>query len=65
MKELVEAGQAIIGSAETCIRFINKLIDAGVDEVLLFMQGATTAHDKVLDSIRLFAEEVRPQLKVT
>jgi alkanesulfonate monooxygenase SsuD/methylene tetrahydromethanopterin reductase-like flavin-dependent oxidoreductase (luciferase family) len=63
MKELVEAGQAIIGSPETCIRFINKLIDAGVDEVLLFMQGATTPHDKILDSIRLFAKEVRPQLK--
>jgi alkanesulfonate monooxygenase SsuD/methylene tetrahydromethanopterin reductase-like flavin-dependent oxidoreductase (luciferase family) len=63
MKELVEAGQAIIGSPETCIRFISKLIDAGVDEVLLFMQGATTPHDKILDSIRLFAEEVRPQLR--
>jgi alkanesulfonate monooxygenase SsuD/methylene tetrahydromethanopterin reductase-like flavin-dependent oxidoreductase (luciferase family) len=63
MKELVEAGQAIIGSPETCIRFIDKLIDAGVDEVLLFMQGATTPHNKILDSIRLLAEEVRPQLK--
>ena len=63
MKELVEAGQAIIGSPETCARFINNLIDAGVDEVLLFMQGATTPHDKILESIRLFAEEVRPRLK--
>ena len=63
MKELVEAGQAIVGSPQTCTRFINKFIDAGVDEVLLFMQGATTPHDKILDSIRLFAEEVRPQLK--
>ena len=59
----VEAGQAIIGSPETCARFINNLIDAGVDEVLLFMQGATTPHDKILASIRLFAEEVRPRLK--
>ena len=63
MKELVEAGQAIIGSPATCVRFINKLIDAGVDEVLLFMQGATTPHQKILDSIRLFATEVRPHLK--
>jgi alkanesulfonate monooxygenase SsuD/methylene tetrahydromethanopterin reductase-like flavin-dependent oxidoreductase (luciferase family) len=38
---------------------------AGVDEVLLFMQGATTPHDKILDSIRLLAKEVRPQLKRT
>lgn len=63
MKELVEAGQAIIGSPETCARFINNLIDAGVDEILLFMQGATTPHEKILQSIRLFAEEVRPRLK--
>jgi alkanesulfonate monooxygenase SsuD/methylene tetrahydromethanopterin reductase-like flavin-dependent oxidoreductase (luciferase family) len=57
------AGQAIIGSPQTCARFINNLIDVGVDEVMLFMQGATTPHDKILESIRLFAEEVRPQLK--
>lgn len=63
MKQLVDFGQAIIGSPGTCAHFINKLIDAGVDEVLLFMQGAYTPHAKVLDSIRLFAEEVRPRLK--
>ena len=63
MKELVEAGQAIIGSPETCARFINNLIEAGVDEVLLFMQGATTPHQAILKSIRLFAEEVRPRLR--
>jgi alkanesulfonate monooxygenase SsuD/methylene tetrahydromethanopterin reductase-like flavin-dependent oxidoreductase (luciferase family) len=62
MKRLVEAGQAIIGGPETCARFINNLIDVGVDKVLLFMQGATTLHDKILESIRLFAEEVRPRL---
>ncbi len=63
MKELVEAGQAIIGSPETCAHFMNNLIDAGVDEVLLFMQGATTPHQAILESIRLFAEEVRPRLR--
>jgi hypothetical protein len=26
---------------------------------LLFMQGATTPHDKIMDSIRLFAEGVQ------
>ena len=62
MKEMVEQGQACIGSPETCTRAINKLIDADVDEVLLFMQGATTPHAKILESIRLFAEEVRPNL---
>jgi alkanesulfonate monooxygenase SsuD/methylene tetrahydromethanopterin reductase-like flavin-dependent oxidoreductase (luciferase family) len=63
MEELVELGQACIGSPETCARSINGLIDAGVDEVLLFMQGARTPHEKVLESIRLFASEVMPRLK--
>ncbi len=63
MEELVELGQACIGSPETCARAINSLVDAGVDEVMLFMQGARTPHEKILDSIRLFATEVAPRLK--
>lgn len=63
MQELVELGQACIGSPETCARAINGLIESGVDEVLLFMQGARTPHEKVLESIRLFASEVMPRLK--
>jgi alkanesulfonate monooxygenase SsuD/methylene tetrahydromethanopterin reductase-like flavin-dependent oxidoreductase (luciferase family) len=63
MQELVELGQACIGSPDTCAKAINGLIDAGVDEVMLFMQGARTPHDKILQSIRLFAEEVKPRLK--
>jgi alkanesulfonate monooxygenase SsuD/methylene tetrahydromethanopterin reductase-like flavin-dependent oxidoreductase (luciferase family) len=63
MKELVEMDQACIGSPETCARVINKLADAGVDEIMLFMQGARTPHEKVLESIRLFATEVMPRLK--
>lgn len=63
MKELVEMDQACIGSPATCARVINKLADAGVDEIMLFMQGARTPHEKILESIRLFASEVMPQLK--
>ncbi len=63
MQELVELGQACIGSPETCARGLNSLIDAGVDEVMLFMQGARTPHEKILESIRLFANEVMPRLK--
>jgi len=63
MQELVEMDQACIGSPETCVRVLNRLADAGVDEVMLFMQGARTPHEKVLESIRLFASEVAPRLK--
>jgi alkanesulfonate monooxygenase SsuD/methylene tetrahydromethanopterin reductase-like flavin-dependent oxidoreductase (luciferase family) len=63
MEQLVEMDQACIGSPETCARVINRLAENGVDEVLLFMQGARTPHKTILESIRLFAEEVRPLLK--
>src|SRR5205807_8235223 len=63
MQELVEMDQACIGSPATCARVLNRLADAGVDEVMLFMQGARTPHEKVLESIRLFASEVAPRLK--
>jgi alkanesulfonate monooxygenase SsuD/methylene tetrahydromethanopterin reductase-like flavin-dependent oxidoreductase (luciferase family) len=63
MAELVELDQACIGSPETCARVLNRLTDSGVDEVMLFMQGARTPHDKTLESIRLFATEVLPRLK--
>jgi alkanesulfonate monooxygenase SsuD/methylene tetrahydromethanopterin reductase-like flavin-dependent oxidoreductase (luciferase family) len=63
MKELVEMDQACIGSPDTCVRVLNHLADSGVDEVMLFMQGARTPHDKIMESIRLFASEVLPRLK--
>ena len=63
MKELVEMDQACIGSPDTCVRVLNHLADSGVDEVLLFMQGGRTPHEKIMESIRLFATEVMPRLK--
>jgi alkanesulfonate monooxygenase SsuD/methylene tetrahydromethanopterin reductase-like flavin-dependent oxidoreductase (luciferase family) len=63
MEELVQLGQACIGSPATCANVINNLAAAGVDEVLLFMQGARTPHAKVLESIKLFAHEVLPRLR--
>ncbi len=63
MKELVELGQACIGSPETCAKGLNGLIDSGVDEVMLFMQCARTPHEKIMESIKLFASEVMPRLK--
>jgi alkanesulfonate monooxygenase SsuD/methylene tetrahydromethanopterin reductase-like flavin-dependent oxidoreductase (luciferase family) len=54
LPELVAAGGAVIGSVETCRKALGDLAAAGVDEVILFMQGATTPHDKVVESIRNF-----------
>ena len=63
MSEIVKAGGACIGSPETCLKVLQYLSDAGVDEVLLFMQLYTTPHDKIMRSIELIAKEVMPKVK--
>jgi alkanesulfonate monooxygenase SsuD/methylene tetrahydromethanopterin reductase-like flavin-dependent oxidoreductase (luciferase family) len=65
IEDIVHAGGAIIGSPSTCTEVINFLADAGVDEVMLFMQSYTTTHEDVMRSIRLIGEEVMPKLKKT
>jgi alkanesulfonate monooxygenase SsuD/methylene tetrahydromethanopterin reductase-like flavin-dependent oxidoreductase (luciferase family) len=62
LKELTELDETLVGSPETVARALNKMADAGVDEALLFMQGARTPHEKIMESIRLVATEVRPLL---
>ncbi len=63
VSEIVKAGGACIGSPETCLRVLQYLADAGVDEALLFMQMYTTPHEKIMRSIQLIADEVIPRLK--
>jgi alkanesulfonate monooxygenase SsuD/methylene tetrahydromethanopterin reductase-like flavin-dependent oxidoreductase (luciferase family) len=63
MSEIVKAGGACIGSPETCLKVLQYLSDAGVDEALLFMQMYTTPHDKIMRSIELIASKVMPRLK--
>jgi alkanesulfonate monooxygenase SsuD/methylene tetrahydromethanopterin reductase-like flavin-dependent oxidoreductase (luciferase family) len=63
LTQLTELDETLVGSPETCARALNKMADAGCDEILLFMQGARTPHEKILESIRLFATEVKPRLR--
>jgi alkanesulfonate monooxygenase SsuD/methylene tetrahydromethanopterin reductase-like flavin-dependent oxidoreductase (luciferase family) len=65
MEDIVGAGGAVIGSPETCLNVLNFLADAGVDEVMLFLQSYTTPHEAIMRSLRLLGEEVMPKLKET
>ena len=64
MEDIVAAGGACFGSVETCTRVLQHLADAGVDEVMLFMQQYTTPHDKIMRSIELIAKEVLPRVQI-
>ncbi len=63
MEDIIGRGGAALGSPDTCLQTLQHVADAGVDEVLLFMQGADTPHEKIMQSIELFATEVKPRLK--
>jgi alkanesulfonate monooxygenase SsuD/methylene tetrahydromethanopterin reductase-like flavin-dependent oxidoreductase (luciferase family) len=65
VEDIVAAGGAIIGSPATVLERMNFYADAGVDEVMCFMQGYTTKHDDIMRSIRLVGEEVIPKVKPT
>ena len=53
----------VVGDPETCAEILNGMSDAGYDEVFLFMQMFSTPHDKIMESIEIFAKNVRPLLK--
>ena len=65
MEDIVAAGGAVVGSPDTCLNVLNYLADAGVDEVMLFLQSYTTPHEAIMRSLRLLGEEVMPKLKET
>jgi alkanesulfonate monooxygenase SsuD/methylene tetrahydromethanopterin reductase-like flavin-dependent oxidoreductase (luciferase family) len=63
IEDVVKAGGACIGDPARCIDSLQFLEDAGVDEVMLFMQLYTTPHDQIMRSIDLFANKVLPKIR--
>ncbi len=57
---LCSRGVVIAGDPQACIEGVRRHQEAGEDQVLLLMQLDTIPHEKVVSSIRLFAEEVLP-----
>jgi alkanesulfonate monooxygenase SsuD/methylene tetrahydromethanopterin reductase-like flavin-dependent oxidoreductase (luciferase family) len=51
----------MIGDPDFCVQYIEKLqADLGVNNIVMRMKFPGLAHDKVMASIRLFAEKVMP-----
>lgn len=60
---LCSRGVVIAGDPQACIEGVRRHQEAGEDQVLLLMQLDTIPHEKVVSSIRLFAEEVLPTFR--
>lgn len=52
-----------IGSPKEMISALREYQNRGIDEMILLQQSGKTAHEHIMESIRLFAAEVMPELK--
>ncbi len=60
---LCDSGAVVVGDPDACIEKLRLYEQAGADEVLIRMDGMP--HEKIMDSIRLFAKYVIPAFKGT
>jgi alkanesulfonate monooxygenase SsuD/methylene tetrahydromethanopterin reductase-like flavin-dependent oxidoreductase (luciferase family) len=57
----VQNGLFCVGSPATCIEFVQKHIDAGIDQLIFPVQFGTLTHEQITSSIELFSREVMPK----
>ena len=52
-----------MGTPDTVIKVLKKYQEAGIDQILCFMQMGNLAHARIMDSIKLFGRYVIPYFK--
>jgi alkanesulfonate monooxygenase SsuD/methylene tetrahydromethanopterin reductase-like flavin-dependent oxidoreductase (luciferase family) len=52
-----------MGSPEDCIKFIEQFAAIGVEELMFNFQLGPVAHTEVMESIRLFGQQVIPYFR--
>ncbi|MGD0116634.1 MAG: LLM class flavin-dependent oxidoreductase [Candidatus Binatus sp.] len=58
---LCDSATVVVGDPDTCIKKLKLYQEAGADEIIIRMDGMP--HEKIMDSIRLFAEYVMPEFR--
>ena len=51
------------GTAEDAVTYVQRLIDAGADEIMFLLQMGTVPHEKIMISIRNLGEQVLPYFR--
>ena len=54
------SGAFAMGNPDTIIKVLKKYQEAGVDQILCFMQMGNLSHSRIMDSIKLFGKYVIP-----
>jgi probable F420-dependent oxidoreductase len=60
----IQRDSVIFGGPETCASSMRRIQDLGVEYVIFFVNMGELAHQRIMRSLRLFAEEVVPRLTV-
>ena len=55
--------QDAYGTPEDCIRYVQRLIDAGADEILFIFQMGGIPHEVIIETIRNIGEKVIPHFR--
>jgi len=55
--------QDAYGTPDDCIRYVQRLLDAGADEILFLFQMGGIPHDVILETIRNIGEHVIPHFR--
>lgn len=58
-----EEVQDAYGTAEDCIRYVQRLFDAGADEILFLFQMGAVPHEAILETIRNIGTRVIPHFR--
>ena len=59
-EDYVNSGAFVIGNPDTCIRALKRHQEAGVDQVLCFMDPGGMPHQEIMGSIKLFGQHIIP-----
>ncbi len=60
VEDHLRSGAFVMGDPDTVIKGLKGYQEAGIDQVLCFMQMGNLAHQRIMDSIKLFGRHVIP-----
>jgi alkanesulfonate monooxygenase SsuD/methylene tetrahydromethanopterin reductase-like flavin-dependent oxidoreductase (luciferase family) len=60
---MVKQGMIMAGDPDSCNDLVRRYADVGVDQLIIHMQPAGLAHERIMDSIRLLGTHVIPEYR--
>jgi alkanesulfonate monooxygenase SsuD/methylene tetrahydromethanopterin reductase-like flavin-dependent oxidoreductase (luciferase family) len=63
--DLIKEGRYCIGDPDDCLRFLERYVPTGVDEIMPLFQIGPMANEEVTETLRLFGKHVIPHFEKT